>query len=117
MIEQAYGHETASVIRKTELSDIALQRLVLFGLLLRSDRSGTGSTGWAKLPGRSLSGLRCRCGLRSQDCLLLQVPDPRFGHLALLPNDRSDQADRGECDCYPSCTIHSSIRLIDSFAL
>jgi hypothetical protein len=35
----------------------------------------------------------------------------------LLPIDRSDQADRGDCDCYPSCAIHSSIRSIDFFTL
>ena len=52
MIQQTHGDKPAFVIRKIELSDIALQRLVMFGLflVLSSDRSRTGSIGRRKLP-------------------------------------------------------------------
>jgi hypothetical protein len=48
---------------------------------------------------------------------LLQKFDSRLGGLSLFPNDRNDKADGGQCDCYPSCTIHTPISLKTSFAL
>src|SRR5271166_4957985 len=123
MFQETNGVAASRVILKVQGCEIALQRFVLFRLrfglrlLLLLREGGLNCTN------RRSSGFGClRCGRRrrglsGRQCLLLQEPGSGFGRLVLLPDERRDEADRGECDGYPSCTIHSSFRKRASFVV